>query len=57
MAWLSPRDPGYRIHGLALDLGGPGGRRFEAVVISAGPQGFAASNAVSGTTPFRLFGR
>jgi hypothetical protein len=40
VAWLSPRAPGHRVQGLVLDLGGPGGRRYEAVWISAGPRGF-----------------
>ncbi len=38
--WTSPEDPGFRIHGFALDLGGAGGRRIEGLVVSAGPQGF-----------------
>jgi len=40
LVWLSPSRPGVRVEGLVTDLGGPGGRRAEAVVIGAGPEGF-----------------
>lgn len=40
LLWLSPRDPGYRVHGVVLELGERGGRRYEALYVSAGPRGF-----------------
>ncbi len=40
LAWTAPHEPGFRVHGLSLDLGGPGGRRVEALLIDAGSRGF-----------------
>jgi hypothetical protein len=40
LAWTSPLDPGFEARGAVLDLGGAGGRRVEAVWISAGPTGY-----------------
>lgn len=40
LAWTTPLDPGFRVEGAFVDLGGAGGRRIEAVWISAGPEGF-----------------
>ncbi len=40
LAWTSPTDPGFRAHGLVIDLGGTGGRRLEAVALHAGRAGY-----------------
>ena len=49
LAWTSPADPGIRVEGVALDLGGPGGRRIEAVWIDAGPRGYLGRVRWTGT--------
>jgi len=40
IVWTSPQEAGYRVTALAIDIGGPGGRRLEAVVIDAGTGGY-----------------
>jgi len=40
LAWIAPANVGWRVTGVVSDLGGPGGRRCEAVVLSAGPHGY-----------------
>lgn len=40
VAWVLPAPAGHVLHALRLDLGGPGGRRVEAVAVVAGPSGF-----------------
>lgn len=40
LAWSAPEDPGFRVTGAFVELGGRGGRRVEAVWISAGPAGY-----------------
>ncbi len=40
LVWTAPQDPGFRAEGVVVDLGGAGGRRLEAVWISAGPGGY-----------------
>ena len=40
LVWITPRAVHLRVEGLVTELGGPGGRRHEAVVLSAGPEGY-----------------
>ena len=40
LVWTSPADPGVRVHAVAFELGGGGGRRLEAVALAGGPAGW-----------------
>jgi hypothetical protein len=56
LLWLSPRDPGFRVHGAVLELGERGGRRYEALFVSAGPRGFCEPVKWSGGGVVSLHG-
>lgn len=40
LVWTAPQDPGFRVAGAFVELGGAAGRRIEGVWISAGPAGY-----------------
>lgn len=56
LAWASPAVPDLAAHVAVLDLGGPGGRRVEALWLSAGERGYVGEVAFLGGGGVRWIG-
>ena len=56
LVWVVPVPTAIHTAGLRLDFGGPGGRRVEAVWLSAGPTGYVGSVAWQGGGYVRTLG-